>query len=124
MPRNLLKYFADLQRALTELEQMIAGTTLEEYRDKLILRRAVEREFILIAEVVTRIRHHFPATKDRLDRIAPVTGFRNLLVHEYELVDDELVWRISVQHAPVLHREIDRWVMELDPSWDPTYGLD
>lgn len=123
MRRSLLKYLADLQQALTELEEIVGGKTLNEYLGSLQVRRATEREFILIAEVISRIRHQFPETVERIDRIAPLRNFRNILVHEYELINDETVWRNATHHAPSLHHEIDAWVMELDPSWDPAQGL-
>ena len=123
MRRSLLKYLADLQLALTELEDIVGGKSLDEYLDSLQLRRATEREFIIIAEVISRIRHHFPEATDRIERIAPIKNFRNILVHEYESIQDEWVWTNATLHARILHREVDEWVMELDPTWNPGQGL-
>jgi uncharacterized protein with HEPN domain len=44
----------------------------------------VEREFIIIGEVMSRIIHKYPETRIRIDRARRIANFRNFLVHEYD----------------------------------------
>jgi uncharacterized protein with HEPN domain len=35
-------------------------------------------------------------------------------VHEYDDVDDTLVWDIAMHSVPILQNQIDLWIEELD----------
>lgn len=119
MQRELKVYLWDLQKALGEIEQFTAGKTLEDYRSERILQLAMEREFIIIGEVLSKIVQFFPETKTRIDQARKIANFRNILVHEYHRIRDEEVWQILTVSAPSLRREVAAWLEELvraDPS--------
>ncbi|TCL73322.1 uncharacterized protein YutE (UPF0331/DUF86 family) [Hydrogenispora ethanolica] len=99
-----------------ELKQLTAGVSLETYLQQTLLKRAVEREIQLIVECATDVNNMIlkklgkgPA-KDYFNtflelaeagvlamefalQIAPSTGLRNILVHEYQTIDDTLVYQ-------------------------------
>ncbi|HCZ35008.1 MAG TPA: hypothetical protein DHV26_03690 [Cytophagales bacterium] len=74
------------------------------YTNSITVKRAVERELSIIGEAVSRILKsdkNFPLSK------APeIIAFRNRVIHAYDAVDDNLVWKIIVKDIPVLQREI------------------
>lgn len=99
-----------------ELEQLTNDLTLDKYKENLLLKRAIEREIQLIVECATDINNmilkklnkgpakdYFNsfidlAEEDIIDmdfalRIAPSTGLRNILVHEYQRIDDNIVYK-------------------------------
>lgn len=103
-----------LQNYYTEL-QAFSSLSLDEYISKSIYRRAVERTLQLIVECATDINNMLLKLHDRkgagdyfnsfIDiaeqniipvefalKIAPSTGLRNILVHEYEEINDEIVY--------------------------------
>ena len=94
----------------------ISTISLEEYNHNMIYRRAIERTMQLIVECATDINNMLLKThgqKGSADyfnsfidiaesniiptnfalKIAPSTGLRNILVHEYEDINDEIVYR-------------------------------
>ncbi len=74
------------------------------YQNSLTVKRAVERELSIIGESVNRIlkmEKDFP-----LSKAAEIIAFRNRVIHAYDAVDDNLVWKIIVKDLPVLHQEV------------------
>lgn len=111
---------------LNELEG-IQEYTLEDYLDNYFIRRTTERLLQLIVEVATDINGHIiveneekPPTdyyesfiilskldiinKDFAQKLAPSTGLRNRLVHEYEEIDDKIVF-VSIEKTLKMYRK-------------------
>lgn len=76
MRHSLRKYLADIEQALAELNEFSEGKTLADYQANTQLRRAVEREFIIIGEVMARIIHRFPETRSRIEHGRRIINFR------------------------------------------------
>lgn len=99
----------------TELKSL-SLISLEEYKSNAVYRRAIERTLQLLVECATDINNmllkmngekgasdYFNSFIDIAEssiipadfalKIAPSTGLRNILVHEYEEIDDEIVYR-------------------------------
>lgn len=81
-----------------------------------MLHRAIEREFTIIGEVMRRILHHFPETAARIEDARKIADFRNVIVHEYNLLDDAKMWNLATDAAPILKLQIDSWLAELDQA--------
>ena len=64
------------------------GKTLADYSRERLLRQGVERNLQIIGEAVGRLRRDDPVTAARLSEHERIVGFRNVLVHGYDLVDD------------------------------------
>jgi len=70
-----------------------------------MLRRAVEREFEIIGEAMSRI--------EKLDSTIEISGkrqiisMRNRVIHGYDKIDNEIIWGTIVRHLPTLKLEID-----------------
>lgn len=109
-----------LEQYLRELEE-IRPPSLQAYVSSTLLRRTVERLIQLLVEVANDINTHVivglghPPPEDYYEgfirmgelgvipqdlatRLAPSDGERNILVHEYESIDDRIVYE-SIQHA-------------------------
>jgi len=105
---KLYAYYAELKN--------ISTISLEEYNHNVLYRRAIERTMQLIVECATDINNmllkmhgqkgstdYFNSFIDIAElniiptdfalKIAPSTGLRNILVHEYEDINDEIVYR-------------------------------
>jgi uncharacterized protein with HEPN domain len=119
MRRDLKVYLWDLQKTLAEIETFIADKTFDDYQTERMLQRAVERDFILIGEILSRILHHFPETKGRIEHAREITGFRNILVDEYDRIKDDVVWKIITTSVPSLKIQVDARLLELDPKPQP-----
>jgi len=70
-----------------------------------MLRRAVEREFEIIGEAMSRI--------EKLDSTIEISSkrqiisMRNRVIHGYDKIDNEIVWGTIIRHLPNLKTEID-----------------
>ena len=42
-------------------------------------------------------------------------GFRNKLTHEYDHIDDEIVWSTIKEHVPIFYNNVCDLLEELDP---------
>lgn len=109
MPRDIRKHLEDIKLCIMELEMLSAGKTLEEYKTQFLLRRAAERDFIIIAEALSRIGQLSSELHARVDSVREIAGFRNIIVHHYSSVDDTYVWRVIHQSVPVLKQQIELW---------------
>jgi uncharacterized protein with HEPN domain len=77
---------------------------------------AAEREFIIIAEALSRIGHLSPDLHARVDDLRKIADFRNVIVHHYSFVDDTYVWSVIHNSVPILKQQIEQWAAELDRS--------
>ncbi|MEQ8200412.1 MAG: DUF86 domain-containing protein [Syntrophomonadaceae bacterium] len=109
---------AKLDKLYTYYEELksFSAISMEEYKGNFIYRRAIERAMQLIVECATDINNlilRMNGSKGATDyfnsfidiaelniiptefalQIAPSTGLRNILVHEYEEIDDTIVYR-------------------------------
>lgn len=110
----VLKKLSRLKQYLDELSP-IREKTFEEYKNDYFIRRTTERLLILIVETASDINAHLcvkllkkpPANyfdsfekishinvidKDFAKQIAKSAGLRNRLIHEYEDIDDKIVY--------------------------------
>lgn len=117
---NMRGYYHELLEATSEV-------SLETYLDNSFVRRGTERIIQLIVECATDINcmilkgMNKPAPKDYFNSfielgeadvfpmtfvlaIAPSTGLRNILVHEYQKVDNQMVYH-SVRKVRELYAE-------------------
>jgi uncharacterized protein with HEPN domain len=90
------------------------GKTLEDYSGERLLRQGVERNLQIIGEAVGRLRRDDPDTADRLSGHEKIVGFRNVLVHGYDLVDDGIVWDTIRTDLPLLLSEVEGLQQELE----------
>ena len=85
---------------------------LIEYSADPMRRAATERMFEIIGEAMVRLREADPATFARVPESHTIIGFRNRLIHGYDLVDHEVVWSIIRDSVPQLLRAVDALLQE------------
>lgn len=129
-----------IHRKLTKLIQYlneldgIKNYSFNEYLKNYFIKRTTERLLQLIVEVATDINSYLlveadnPPPKnyyesfillsrngilkeDFAEQIAPSTGLRNRLVHEYEAINDEIVYK-SIPTALKMYREYIKTIEE------------
>src|SRR5580700_11112566 len=108
MPHKLDVFLWDVKDAGEEILEYTSGKTLADYLADRQLRRSVERCFTIMGEAMVRIRLDFPADHAKSVDATKVNGFRNHIVHRYDVVDDEEVWKIVEVSLTVLLAEVSR----------------
>jgi len=107
MQRRALKYVLDIQSLLGEIESFksLVANDFYTYQNQLVVKRAVERDLEIIGEAVKELVKLEPELK--ISAARKIIGFRNLLAHSYDSVEDELVWGILQRDIPILQIEIN-----------------
>lgn len=99
--RNSRLYLTDILESGNAILEFTKGMPFEAFRNDRKTCSAVIREFEIIGEAVGKI-------PDDMKRRYPdvewqdIKDFRNLLIHEYFGVDQEIVWKIIEDDLPVL----------------------
>ena len=68
------------------------------------MRRAVERELEIIGEALNQAMKIAPDLN--IENKKKIVQTRNLLIHAYDSVNDEIIWSIVINHLPKLKAEI------------------
>jgi uncharacterized protein with HEPN domain len=86
------KLLEDVARALDLLERFARGKRIDDYRADPMLRSAVERQFEIVGEALKQLADRDPTVAQKIPDLRRIVGFRNILIHGYAQVDDDLVW--------------------------------
>ena len=78
------KLLLDVREAGESILQHTAGRGLAEYSADRFFRRAVEREFEIIAEALKRIDRLDPTTAAHIAELRRIVDFRNRIIHGYD----------------------------------------
>ena len=99
-------FLYDISQACNDIIDFTKQITVEEYGDNSLLKAAVERKFLVIGEALVRLRNEFPEILNNISDHTKIIGFRNVLVHGYDVVDDKTVWSAVSEGIPKLLNEV------------------
>ena len=102
----------DIRESCALIAQFTTGKTCAEYAADAACRSAVERQFIVTGEALNRLGRLNPDLLNRIPDSRAIINFRNILVHGYDRVEDEVVWGIVQKHASVLRDTVERLLGE------------
>jgi uncharacterized protein with HEPN domain len=106
------KCLEDVRQAAELIFQFSAEKSFAEYDDDALLRSAIERQFEIIGEALSRLAKVDPGVIVGLPDTARVVAFRNILVHGYDVVDNHVVWDIIQRYLPPLHERVQTLLNE------------
>ena len=112
MQREARKYLYDIQQAARLIGEFTGGKTFDDYESNVMMRAAVEREFEIIGEAMTRLARLDPQTASRISEYERIISFRNTLIHGYSDVNHRVVWFVIETDLPTLMREVDALLAE------------
>ncbi len=67
---------------------------------------AVERKIEVIGEALNRIKKINPNTLEKIDNWKEIIGFRNVIAHGYDVVEDSIVWESVTNDIPLLLKQL------------------
>jgi uncharacterized protein with HEPN domain len=102
------KNLVDILQASEEIQNFTNGMGFPEYQDSPVTQRAVERDFEIIGEALSRNKKTDHAILDTISENHRIIGFRNILIHGYDMVDEAIVWNAVKNHLPILIEEVKR----------------
>ncbi len=71
---------------------------------------AVEREFEIVGEALNRIKKINVDILAEVDNWREIIGFRNVIAHGYDVVEDEIVWDAVKRDIPILLKQLKKIV--------------
>ena len=100
------KNLIDILQAAEEIHDFVYGMDFEGYQNTPVTKRAVERDFEIIGEALSRIKNTDSELLEKISEHHRIIGFRNILIHGYDVVDEAIVWQAVTNHLPILIREV------------------
>ena len=94
MNDDVLAHLHDIVQAGRALKSFVAGRSFDQYSADEQLRSAVERKFEIMGEALNRIQRDDPEVLSRIREHRDIISFRNILVHGYDAIDDQIVWGV------------------------------
>jgi len=112
MDERILKWLYDIKIAIDEIEGYFDGKEKNffQYRNNIMLKRAIERNLEIIGEAINRIITKDNNFEDRITNAKAIIGLRNQVIHAYDNISDENIWSIIINHLPKLKDEIDNLI--------------
>lgn len=102
------KLLEDIRDSAAFIQEAVVGKTLADYHADRLLRRAVERSFEIVGEALNRLTKLDPETVGKIEHASQIIGFRNALVHGYDLIDEDRVWETITKDIPPLIDQVSQ----------------
>jgi uncharacterized protein with HEPN domain len=105
--RSAQTHLEDILQSIDHIDEFLAGTDFEGYREDRKTRSAVERELQIITEAAIRL-------GDEAEILCPgpdwksFRGMGNILRHQYHRVNDEIVWNTVKEELPPMRAAISK----------------
>lgn len=99
-------YILHMLECIGRVEQYV-GEDAERFNSDPMVRDAALRNLQIMAESSQRLSDLAKATQPQIDWRA-ISGFRNILVHDYLGVDLGLVWQVIVKELPELKSALEK----------------
>lgn len=100
------KNLIDVLQAAEEIQDFVRGLDLKSYQTTPVIKRAVERNFEIIGEALNRIKNTDSELLEKISEHHRIIGFRNILIHGYDIVDEAIVWQAVIKHLPILVSQV------------------
>lgn len=108
----------DMLRAARRIAARTRGMTVEQFLADLDATELVRWHFVVIGEAMYQLDKHHPSAAARFSEYERISGFRHVLVHAYDTIDDSVVWRTISTKLPILIAELEREIGP--PPADPS----
>jgi uncharacterized protein with HEPN domain len=106
------KYLFDIKQAAGLLTDFTRGKSFADFQGDPMLRSAVERQFEIIGEALTKLAKVDQETATLVSEHRRIIAFRNILIHGYAQIDDRLVRGVLDSKLPTLSQEVKKLLEE------------
>jgi uncharacterized protein with HEPN domain len=104
MPVSAQTYLFDIQKAIELIREFTQDQSFEMYQKNVMMNSAVERQLSIIGEAIVQLLKLEPNVS--ITSARQITGFRNILIHNYARVSPAVVWTIIQDDLATLYNEV------------------
>ena len=108
MRHDPLVCIEDAVKACELIVQFTKNIKFSGYSADLKTQSAVERQFEIIGEALNRVKKLDVNLLDSIDNWREIIGFRNVIAHGYDVVEDEIVWDSVEKDIPLLLHQLQQ----------------
>lgn len=107
MGNEIKTWLYDMLNAILEIEGFFSNGPMDfhNYQSDIRTKRAVERNLEIIGEAMNRILTQNPNIS--ISNSRKIVAVRNIIIHGYDKVSDEVIWGIIINHIPTLKKEVE-----------------
>lgn len=111
MDERLKKFLTDILVSIEAIDSYLQGKRdFNYYLQNKMVRRSVEREIEIIGEATNRLLKLRPDI--RITSGSKIVDQRNLIIHAYDAVNNEMIWAVITRHLPTLKSEVEQLLAE------------
>jgi uncharacterized protein with HEPN domain len=106
MESDIKVWLFDILQSIEEIDKYFAGQPMqfENFKQDVKTRRAAERNLEIMGEALGRILKKDPSIQ--ITNARKIVDTRNRISHGYDVVSEDLIWGIIINHLPKLKEEI------------------
>ena len=117
MPPDYRLFLADMRQCCEKVTRYTTGYTFDQFTSDDKTLDAVMRNRAIIGEAVKQLpedlRNRHPGVEWR-----KIARFRDLAIHHYFAVDEQIVWDIVQNHIPQLAAQLEQ-IIRIESATDP-----
>ncbi|SRR5258708_23007270 len=112
MKKDFRVYLDDIIESCERIAKYIKAADRDTFENNEELQDAVVRRLEIIGEATTRIPEE---VKEQNTEIAwrKATGMRNILIHMYDEVDFDIIWKTITETLPIFKKQIQELLQKL-----------
>jgi uncharacterized protein with HEPN domain len=103
--RSSLLRIHDMFEAVGGIEEAIKGKSYRDYQRSWVLRSAVERGIEIVSEASRHLASELKSQHKDV-RWQDIAGIGNILRHEYQRVDSQIIWKVVKDDLPPLKQAL------------------
>jgi uncharacterized protein with HEPN domain len=105
------KLLTDIYEAIVSIDEHLNfKRDFTFYLENKTVRRAVEREFEIIGEAMSKLLKINTNLKISFSRT--IVDLRNRVIHSYDTVDDIIIWKTITKDLPLLKEEVENLLQQ------------
>jgi uncharacterized protein with HEPN domain/predicted nucleotidyltransferase len=119
MPLEAKKFLYDTRLAIDRVGRFCAGKSEADYLGDELLRSATERQLAIVGEALYQLLKIRPDVAAHISDAQRIVRFRHILIHAYDEVSNETVWRIVGTKLPLLRQEVEALLATPEEETEP-----
>jgi len=108
--RDYKMFLEDMLHSIDKIQRFTQGMSFQDFEQNELVFDAVIRNLEIIGEATRHIPDHFEQANPQIPW-RQMSGFRNILIHEYFGVDEEIVWEVVSKELPRIRPEIEKLII-------------